>query len=73
MRAFKRKKRKIHLKAPDDGSSLSIKERVLLCEELWRLSEKLNPFPRYKPFVKSFDSLKDYEKWRKKQTNPWLV
>ena len=31
----------------------------------------LTPFPRPKPFTKSFDSFADYERWRRAQRNPW--
>ena len=59
-----------------DGSintHLSIKERIILGDQLIRSGEKLNPYPRYEPFVKSFSSFKDYEKWKKRQRNPWLI
>lgn len=58
---------------PADGTHLSIRKRIFLCEEMVRASEKLTPFRRYRPFVKSFDSFQEYEKWRKNQTNPWLA
>lgn len=52
------------------GLNLPLKERVRLCEELTQEGEFLNPYPRPKPFVKSFDSRKHYENWKKKQKNP---
>lgn len=55
-----------------DGNSLSLKERIYLAEQLFDQAEFLNPYPAYKPFTQTFDSFKDYEKWRKKQTNPRL-
>ncbi|MBI2340671.1 MAG: winged helix-turn-helix transcriptional regulator [Deltaproteobacteria bacterium] len=58
---------------PADGTNLSLRDRVKLAESLTRESEHLNPYPRPRPFAKTFDSLKEYETWRKKQTNPWLV
>lgn len=58
---------------PADGSHLSLRERIKLADRLTKQAEKLNPYPRPKAFVKTFDNFKDYEKWKKKQTNPWLT
>ena len=58
---------------PADGTNLSLRDRVKLAESLTREGEHLNPYPRPRPFTKTFDSLKEYETWRKKQTSPWLV
>ena len=58
---------------PANGLHLSLKERLELSEQLLREAEALNPFPRYKPFVKSFESFEEYEQWRKQQRNPWLI
>ncbi len=58
---------------PADGSRLSVPDRVRQAEEIIQFAEKINPYPRYRPFVKTFKSIRDYEKWKKQQTNPWLV
>lgn len=58
---------------PADGTHLSLRQRIALAEEIITLAEKLVRQKRYQPFVKSFDSLRAYEAWRKKQSNPWLV
>lgn len=58
---------------PANGIRLSLRQRVELAEELISLGESLVPQARYRPFVKSFDSFREYESWRKKQSNPWLV
>ncbi len=62
-------------KAPDpaDGTELPTRERLAASEQLFRESEILNPYPRPKPFAKSFLSFKEYEKWKKEQSNPWLL
>lgn len=52
------------------GLNLPLKERVKLCEELTQEGEFLNPYSRPKPFVKTFDSQKHYENWKKEQKNP---
>jgi len=39
-------------------------------EALFRDFVRLTPY-RFKPFVKSFDSFDEYERWRRAQTNPW--
>lgn len=63
-----------NLSSPEEdaayGLNLPLKERVRLCEELTREGELLNPYLRPKPFVKTFDSRKHYEKWKKEQKNP---
>lgn len=58
---------------PADGTNLSLRNRIRLAESLTRESELINPCPRPKPFVKTFNSFKEHETWQKKQTNPWLV
>ncbi len=81
---MKRAKGKITKKAPDiwkvfpeqdpaNGTRLSVRARVELAEEIVSLGEKLVRKDRFRPFVKSFDSFRAYEAWRKKQNNPWLV
>lgn len=64
--------KEITLRDPADGSYLSLQERVVLGEELYRQSVRLNPFPRPKPFARSFESFERYEKWRRRQKNPWF-
>lgn len=58
---------------PAFGLHLSLKDRVFLSDRLTKQAEELNPFPRPKPFVKTFNTLNEYEKWRQKQTNPWIL
>ncbi len=45
--------------------------RLALAEQLYRDFEQLTPYPKPKPFVRSFDSFADYERWRRAQRNPW--
>ncbi|EKD47030.1 MAG: hypothetical protein ACD_66C00251G0004 [uncultured bacterium] len=70
---FKKKLLREQLLDPADGSYLTIEERLALGESFFRQGMKLCPVKPYQPFVKSFDSYRDYEKWRKKQTHPWLI
>lgn len=63
----------IALRDPADGTSLSPKGRIKLADSLRRQAEVLSSCKRYRPFVASFDSFKDYESWRRKQTHPWLI
>lgn len=58
---------------PANGMHLSVRQRLDLAEEIVALGERLVPQARYRPFVKSFDSFRAYETWRKKQNNPWLI
>jgi len=39
-------------------------------ERLFRDFAALTPHA-YVPFVKTFDSFEDYQRWRDAQTNPW--
>jgi hypothetical protein len=48
----------------------SAEARLDAAEALFRDFCELTPF-RYRPFVRSFESWDDYEKWRRAQTNPW--
>ena len=48
----------------------SVEARLDAAEALFRDFCELTPF-RYRPFVRSFDSWDDYERWRRAQTNPW--
>lgn len=45
--------------------------RLAEAERLYRDFERLTPFPKPKPFVRSFDSFAEYERWRRAQANPW--
>lgn len=58
---------------PADGTFLTPKERLQTAESLTKEAEIIVQGGRYRPFTKTFDSLSDYEVWRKKQTNPWLI
>jgi carbon monoxide dehydrogenase subunit G len=58
---------------PANGTRLSVRARVELAGEIVSLGENLISKARFRPFVKSFDSFRAYEAWRKKQNNPWLV
>lgn len=44
--------------------------RLREAERLFEDFRALTPY-RFTPFVKSFDSFKDYERWKRAQTNPW--
>jgi hypothetical protein len=44
--------------------------RLDAAEALFQDFKELTPF-RFRPFVKSFDTWDDYERWRRAQTNPW--
>jgi hypothetical protein len=48
----------------------SAEARLDAAEALFRDFCELTPF-RYRPFVRSFDSWNQYERWRRAQTNPW--
>jgi hypothetical protein len=48
----------------------SAEARLDAAEALFHDFCELTPF-RYRPFVRSFDSWDDYERWRRAQTNPW--
>ena len=48
----------------------SAEARLDAAEALYRDFVELTPF-RYRPFVRTFDSWDDYERWRRAQTNPW--
>lgn len=58
---------------PADGTYLSPAERVSQAEELFKQALRLGRTSPYKPFVKSFDTLEEYDRWRKRQTHPLLV
>jgi len=44
--------------------------RLREAERLFEDFRALTPY-RFTPFVKSFDSFSDYERWKRAQTNPW--
>jgi hypothetical protein len=44
--------------------------RLEASEALFRDFVALTPY-RFMPFVRSFDSFDEYERWRRAQTNPW--
>jgi len=48
----------------------SPRARLEASEALFRDFQALTPY-RYTPFVRSFDSFDEYERWRRAQTNPW--
>jgi hypothetical protein len=45
--------------------------RLALAERLYRDFEALTPYPRPRPYVKSFSSFAAYERWKRAQKNPW--
>jgi len=56
-------------KDSDDGSHLTPSERLLFCERLYNELKSLHPQKKSKPFVKTFSSWNDYERWQKQ--NPY--
>lgn len=54
-----------------EGRGWTLQERFHNADEQFHLFLKLTPFS-YKPFRRSFSSFRDYEKWKKRQTNPWF-
>jgi hypothetical protein len=44
--------------------------RLHEAEQLFADFVELTPYP-FKPFVKTFDSFDEYERWKRAQTNPW--
>lgn len=55
------------------GDICSEEELLARLEEAERLYldfKEVTPF-KYEPFVKSFDTFDEYEKWKNEQTNPW--
>jgi hypothetical protein len=44
--------------------------RLAEAEALFRDFVRLTPY-RYRPFVRSFRTFGEYERWRRAQTNPW--
>jgi len=54
-----------------EGVFWPLKKRLQTVSELYDRYLLLTPY-RYKAFSKSFRSFRDYEKWKKKQRNPWF-
>jgi len=52
------------------GTPTSAAARLFEAERLFRDFRALTPY-RFRPFTKSFDSFRQYERWRRAQTNPW--
>jgi hypothetical protein len=44
---------------------------LALAERLFLDFAALTPYPRPKPFTKSFETFAEYERWRRAQRNPW--
>jgi hypothetical protein len=44
--------------------------RLREAERLYADFVELTPWP-FTPFVKTFDSFAEYERWKRAQTNPW--
>lgn len=44
--------------------------RLAAAEALFQDFVAVTPYP-FRPFVRSFDSFDEYERWRRAQTNPW--
>lgn len=51
-------------------SRRSAAARLKEAEALFRDFADLTPYA-FRPFVKTFDSFEEYERWRRAQTNPW--
>ena len=45
-------------------------ERLFEAERLFLDFAELTPY-RYRPFVRSFRSFREYERWKRAQKNPW--
>ena len=61
---MRRQKRHAHDIRRSPGACLREAER------LFQDFKQLTPFP-YPPFVRSFDSFDEYERWKRAQSNPW--
>lgn len=59
-------------RARSRGEPRSAAARLAEAERLFRDFVALTPYPPPKPFVKSFGSFDEYERWRRAQRNPWL-
>lgn len=54
-----------------EGIFWPLEKRLRVADELYQRLWFFSPY-KCKPFVKSFRSFKEYEKWKKKQKNPWF-
>lgn len=54
------------------GAPRSAAARLAEAERLFLDFVELTPYPPPKPFVRSFASFDEYERWRRDQENPWL-
>ena len=59
--------RRKRARAPRAGSA---RARLAEAEALFLDFKALTPY-RFRPFVRSFDSFDEYERWRSAQTSPW--
>jgi hypothetical protein len=57
-----------HAHGPDVPRSAA--GRLHEAERLYRDFVELTPY-RFTPFVRSFESVEAYERWKRAQTNPW--
>jgi hypothetical protein len=48
----------------------SAAQRLVEAEALFRDFARLTPY-RYRPFLRTFASFDEYERWRRAQKNPW--
>ena len=48
----------------------ALARRLEDAERLFRDFKELTPY-RFTPFVRSFDSFAEYERWKRAQDNPW--
>jgi hypothetical protein len=60
----RQRRRRVH---PEPSGAAA---RLFEAERLFRDFVELTPY-KFTPFVKSFDSFDEYERWRRVQTNPW--
>jgi hypothetical protein len=47
-----------------------VAQRLFEAERFFEDFKALTPYP-YCPFVRSFESFAEYERWKRAQTNPW--
>lgn len=60
----------IQKNAAFEGVLWPFKKRLKVLNELYTRFVKLTPW-KFEPLVKSFNSFSEYEKWKKRQKNPW--
>lgn len=56
-------------RAPASGARKAA-ARLAEAERLFADFSQLTPYP-YRPFVRTFTSFTEYERWKRVQTNPW--